>query len=96
MTDNKKIMVLTSTFPKNDKDEVPSFVKDQIVNLSKEYKFLDFTVVAPETNFGTLDKIEASDHFNEVRYHYFWPRRFEILIGKGIIPTIKKINLLSY
>ena len=42
MTDNKKIMVLTSTFPKNDKDEVPSFVKDQIVNLSKEYKFLDF------------------------------------------------------
>ena len=54
MTDNKKIMVLTSTFPKNDKDEVPSFVKDQIVNLSKEYKFLDFTVVAPETNFGTF------------------------------------------
>ena len=32
MTDNKKIMVLTSTFPKNDKDEVPSFVKDQIVD----------------------------------------------------------------
>jgi len=90
MTDNKKIMVLTSTFPKNDKDEVPSFVKDQIVNLSKEYKFLDFTVIAPETNFGTSDKIEASDYFNEVRYHYFWPRRFEILIGKGIIPTIKK------
>lgn len=83
----KKILVLSSTFPKNENDTVPTFVKDQIINLKKEYHFLDFTVVVPETNDGKVP--EKSKFFEEVRYHYFWPRKFEILIGKGIVPTIK-------
>jgi len=83
----KKILVLSSTFPKNDNDTVPTFVKDQIINLKKEYEFLDFTVVVPETNDGT--EPVKTKYFEEIRYHYFWPRKFEVLIGKGIVPTIK-------
>tara|TARA_Y100000817_G_scaffold314657_1_gene314396 strand:- start:2210 stop:3466 length:1257 start_codon:yes stop_codon:yes gene_type:complete len=90
----KKILVLSSTFPKNDKDEVPTFVKDQIINLKKEYDFLDFTVVVPETNDGVAS--DQSEYFKEIRYHYFWPRRFEVLIGKGIVPTIKKNKLTFF
>lgn len=83
----KKILVLSSTFPKNENDTVPTFVKDQIINLKKEYEFLDFTVVVPETNDGT--EPAKTKYFEEIRYHYFWPRKFEVLIGKGIVPTIK-------
>ena len=83
----KKILVLSSTFPKNENDTVPTFVKDQIINLKKEYEFLDFTVVVPETNDGT--EPVKTKYFEEIRYHYFWPRKFEVLIGKGIVPTIK-------
>tara|TARA_Y100000389_G_scaffold79844_2_gene76600 strand:+ start:2589 stop:3845 length:1257 start_codon:yes stop_codon:yes gene_type:complete len=90
----KKILVLSSTFPKNDNDEVPTFVKDQIINLKKEYDFLDFTVIVPKTNDGVAS--DKSDYFKEIRYHYFWPRRFEVLIGKGIVPTIKKNKLTFF
>ena len=58
----KKILVLSSNFPKNDKDEVPTFVKDQIINLKKEYDFLDFTVVVQETNDGVAS--DQSEYFS--------------------------------
>ena len=37
-----KIVVITSTLPKSNEDKVPTFVRDQIVNLKTQYKDLNF------------------------------------------------------
>ena len=80
MIKSKKDISTLINFSKNENDTVPTFVKDQIINLKKEYEFLDFTVVVPETNDGT--EPVKTKYFEEIRYHYFWPRKFEVLIGK--------------
>ena len=87
----KKILVLTSTFPKNENDKVPTFVKDQITNLKKKYLDIEFLVVVPEVPDGL--KNTQSKYFKEIRFHYFWPFRFEKLVGRGIIPSIKENKL---
>ena len=65
-----KVLLLTSTFPKNNKDTVPSFVMDQIIKLKQNYAHMSFIVLVPHINDG-LD-IENSEHFTQVRYHYFF------------------------
>ena len=89
----KKIIVVTSTFPKSDDDKVPAFVRDQIINLKSQYKDLNFHVLVP--NYSDKIKIQKLEHFEEIRYHYFWPRRHEKLAGRGILPSLKE-NKLRY
>ena len=43
----KNILVLASTFPINEHDEVPSFVKDLIVSLKIHDSDILFTVISP-------------------------------------------------
>ena len=86
-----KVLLLTSTFPKNNKDTVPSFVMDQIIKLKQNYAHMSFIVLVPHINDG-LD-IENSEHFTQVRYHYFFPNRYEKLAGRGIVPSIKENKL---
>jgi len=86
-----KVLLLTSTFPKNNKDTVPSFVMDQIIKLKQNYSHMSFTVLVPHINDGLI--IEDSEYFKQVRYHYFFPSRYEKLAGRGIVPSIKENKL---
>ena len=87
----KNILVLTSTFPKSMYDKVPLFVYDQLLSIKKNYDSINFLVLVPhyyEKNL-LIDDLKI----NQIRYHYFWPFKFEKLIGRGILPTIKKNKL---
>jgi len=87
----KNILVLTSTFPKSLYDKVPLFVYDQLLSIKKNYDSINFLVLVPhyyEKNL-VIDDLKI----NQIRYHYFWPFKFEKLIGRGILPTIKKNKL---
>jgi len=83
------ILVLASTFPINDKDTVPSFVKDLVISLKNHDPDMNLTVVAP--SYGKNEP-ELHSQFKHLRYRYFI-KRFENLTKKGIIPTIKKNRL---
>jgi glycosyltransferase involved in cell wall biosynthesis len=49
-----------------------------------------FTVLAPhDARSRTTDHTEH-DAFTEVRFHYVWPRRWESLAGRGIMPAIRR------
>jgi len=88
----KNILVLTTTYPKSDKDSVPTFVYDQIQSLKDVNKDLNFIVLTPHY----FDNLEIDQlKYKQIRYHYFWPFRFEKLVGKGILPTIKKNKLYA-
>ena len=43
----KHILLVTSTFPANSTDPVPSFIKDQIIAMKVLNPELEFTVLAP-------------------------------------------------
>jgi glycosyltransferase involved in cell wall biosynthesis len=90
----KKILVLTSTFPKSLYDEVPMFVYDQLSSLEKKYSELKFTVFVP--HYYDKKEIDKSMRIIQKRYHYFWPFSFEKLVGRGILSAIttNKFNIL--
>jgi glycosyltransferase involved in cell wall biosynthesis len=88
----KTIIVSTSFFPSSDEDQVPAFVKDQIVSIKKMRPNLHFFVLTPHNAYGTSFKSGhgRNVHYEEFRFHYFWPFQFEKLAGRGIMPTLKR------
>lgn len=90
-----KILVTTSSFPVSDKDEVPAFVKDQIIELKKLHPELEFVVHTPHNYYSqTVSKLSSHNSYKEVRYHYFRPYKWELLVGRGIMPALRKNKLL--
>ena len=87
----KNILVLTSTFPKNLYDNVPLFVYDQISSIKKKYESINFLVLVP--HYYDKKTYVNDLEINQIRYHYFWPFKFEKLVGRGILSTIKKNKL---
>ena len=88
---HNNILVLASTFPINEKDTVPSFVKDLVISLKNYNPDTNLTVIAP--SYGKR-KPELHPQFNHLRYRYFI-KRFENLTKKGLI-TYKTIILLNW
>jgi glycosyltransferase involved in cell wall biosynthesis len=88
----KKVLVLTSTYPKSYEDKVPSFVHDQVMSLNKISKKLKFIVLVP--HYFDQVNVNITTH-EQYRYHYFWPNKFEKLVGRGILPALKKNKLLA-
>lgn len=86
----KNILVLSSTFPHNENDPVPTFVKDQIIGLKKEFSQLNFCVIAPTTQ---NIEIEKSEHFEQFRFRYFF-KIFTSFERYGLMPSIKR-NFLT-
>lgn len=86
----KNVLVLSSTFPHNENDPVPSFVKDQIIGLKKEFSHLSFFVIAPTTH---NIKIEKSVYFEQYRYRYFF-KMFKSFEKYGLMPSIRR-NFLT-
>tara|TARA_B110000008_G_scaffold921_1_gene851 strand:- start:44 stop:1279 length:1236 start_codon:yes stop_codon:yes gene_type:complete len=89
---HNNILVLASTFPIDEKDTVPSFVKDLVISLKNYNPDTNLTVIAP--SYGKR-KPELHPQFNHLRYRYFI-KRFENLTKKGLIPTIKKNRLYIF
>lgn len=85
-----RILVVASTFPASDTDPVPAFVKDQVIALKKEYPDLELFVLAPHDVLSNTKDFTEHPQYSEFRFHYFWPRRFEKLAGRGIMPTLQK------
>lgn len=81
----KIILVLASTFPVNDSDNLPSFVKDQIIEFKRIKEYCKFIVIAPSVK--NIDP-QKNDSFMHLRYRYFF-KRMEKLTEKGILPTLK-------
>lgn len=85
----KNILILSSTFPLDKHDPVPKFVESQIINLKKNYKNLNFFVIAP-----SIKNLPASSskYYQQYRYRYFFSK-FEVLGKNGILPSLRS-NLL--
>lgn len=81
----KIILVLASTFPVNDSDNVPNFVKDQIIEFKRFKEHCKFIVIAP--SIKNIDP-QKNKNFIHLRYRYFF-KRMEKLTEKGILPTVK-------
>lgn len=88
-----RILVASSTFLKDDKDQAPAFVKSQIEAMKRHDKNLSFTVLAPDNSYY-YSTTKPNKAYKEIRYHYFWPHRFERLTGRGIVPALRSNKLL--
>ncbi len=85
-----RLLVLSSTFPARDDDPVPAFVKDQVVALKAAQPSLQIAVLAPHNAASGTKSFTRYAAFDEYRFHYVWPFRFEQLAGSGIMPTLKR------
>lgn len=83
-----RVLVIASTFPANDSDSVPAFVKDQIKAMKRADQSLQFSVLAPHDARSGTKSFTKQEAYDEYRFHYAWPRSTEKLAGKGIMPTI--------
>lgn len=90
-----KILVVASTFPSSNQDPIPAFVKDQIININQQFPDYEFSVLAPHDAFSDTKNFSKHDHYDEYRFHYFWPHKAEKLTGRGIMPALRQ-NKLNY
>lgn len=90
-----KIVVTTSTFPLDEHDVVPTFVRDQLRALSALDNALEIYVLIPHHSYSAPmpDRRKLATH-EEIRFHYFFPHRMEKLSGRGILPALKANPLL--
>lgn len=85
----KKVLVLTSTFPRWDGDTCPMFVADLCQGLAKT---MDVTVLAPGAR-GAAPR-ETRDGYTVRRFRYSWPARTQRLADGAILPNIRRNPLL--
>ena len=92
-----KIIIATSTFPAHDKDKVPAFVKDQAIELKKAHKELEIIIFTPHNGYVKTWEIDSyNSQFKEVRFSYFWPKKWQLLTGKAIMPALKQNKLFYF
>jgi glycosyltransferase involved in cell wall biosynthesis len=86
----KKLLIVTSTFPRWKNDTDPPFVFELAKRLTGDF---NVTVLAP--NYPGALSNETMDGVNVHRFRYFL-KSLEILAGsEGILPTLKKNKLFS-
>lgn len=81
---NKKVLVLTSTFPRWAGDTNPPFVFELSRRLAKN---LDITILTP--HFPGAKTYELMDGLKVYRYRYFFPAFEKLADNGGILPTLK-------
>jgi glycosyltransferase involved in cell wall biosynthesis len=91
----RRILVVASTFPAGPDDPVPSFVRDLIVETRRVDPSLDFTVLAPHDPRSSTAGLTRHPDYDEYRFQYFWPRRAQVLAGRGgIVPSLRRNRAL--
>jgi glycosyltransferase involved in cell wall biosynthesis len=86
----KKILVLTSTFPRWKNDTNPSFVFDLSRRLVKSF---EITVLAP--HYARSKTLESMNGLKVYRFRYFISPLEKLAGSGGILPTLKQ-NRLNY
>jgi glycosyltransferase involved in cell wall biosynthesis len=91
----RSVLVVASTFPSSDDDPVPAFVRELVVATRQADPTLRIAVLAPhDARSGTRD-FTRHDDYDEYRFRYMWPARFEVLAGAGGIgPSLQRNRLL--
>jgi glycosyltransferase involved in cell wall biosynthesis len=92
----KKILFVTSTLPSSDTDSAPAFVKDEAIWFKKIYPHLDIIILAPHSAYTQTKRFTRHEYYDEYRFHYFWPFKWEKLAGRGIQPALKKNKWLYF
>lgn len=90
----KRLLVVTSTLPATVDDPVPGFVKDQAIWLKRAHSGLAIDILAPHTPLSPTAKLTIHEAYTEHRFHYFWPRRWELVAGHGTMSALAKYRLL--
>jgi glycosyltransferase involved in cell wall biosynthesis len=90
----KRILIIASTFPVSKTDPVPSFVKEQAIWLKKLYPETKISVLSPHNSYSGTKAFTTHVSYDEYRFHYFWPHRWERLAGRGIAPALMANPLL--
>lgn len=86
----RKVLVLTSTFPRWKNDATPPFVYELSKRLAK---YFEIYVLAP--HFPGAKLYEETDNLKIYRFRYFWPERWEKFCYRGgIIPNLRENRLL--
>ncbi|WP_136519414.1 glycosyltransferase [Cellulomonas telluris] len=85
----RRVLVVASTFPANDEDHVPAFVRDQVVAMQALDPDVEWHVLAPHDRRSQTRTVRRWPSFVEHRFHYMWPRRLERLAGRGIMPALR-------
>jgi glycosyltransferase involved in cell wall biosynthesis len=85
----RRILTLTSTFPRWPGDACPMFVADLCDGLADRF---DVTVLAPGSR-GALSQ-ERRNNVTIRRYRYGWPAGFQQLADGAILPNLKRNRLL--
>lgn len=86
----KRILVLTSTFPRWKNDATPPFVYELENRLTKDF---EIHILAPHY-FGAKRE-EVMDGLHVYRFQYFWPETLQKLCYEGgILPSLKYNNFL--
>lgn len=89
-----KILLTTSTFPTGETDPVPAFVREQVVWMKRLHSDISIDVLAPHNAYSHTSSHSKHPSYDEYRFHYFWPFRWEKLAGRGIQPALKRNKLL--
>ncbi|MCD1296037.1 hypothetical protein CUJ83_13620 [Methanocella sp. CWC-04] len=83
----KKVLVLTTTFPRWNGDVRPEFVYD----LSKWLQKNDMEIVVLAPHHPGAKKYEVMEGIKVYRYRYFIPVKYQRLVyGGGVLPNIKQ------
>src|SRR5262245_1537786 len=90
-----RVLVVATTFPANDGDPVPAFIKHQVIALKAEYPDISLSVLAPHDARSHTVSFAKHGQYDEYRFHYFLPFRLERLAGRGIVPVLRQ-NPLYY
>src|SRR4051812_3605982 len=64
--------------------------------MKRAYPNLDITVLAPHNAHSKTKRYTKQECYDEYRFHYFWPFRWEKLTGRGIQPALRKNKLLYF
>ena len=86
----KRILVLTSTFPRWKNDTTPPFVYELEKRLTKDF---EIHILAP--HYHGAKKEEMMDGLHVHRFQYFWPEKLQKLCYEGgILPSLKQNKFL--
>jgi glycosyltransferase involved in cell wall biosynthesis len=62
--------------------------------MKKVYPEIEISILAPHNGYGETQSYKKQEYYDEYRFHYFWPFRWEKLTGRGIQPALRKNKLL--
>ena len=86
----KRILVLTSTFPRWKNDHTPPFIFELEKRLVKDF---EIHILAPHYQGAKKEEMMEGLHIH--RFQYFWPVKLQKLCYEGgILPNLKKNKLL--